>query len=45
MYALTDYGRTLLPLVRSMRAFGRAHQHRLEARMGLPLSEPTRDCP
>jgi len=34
VYALTDYGRSLLPLVESVRVWGRAHLERLSADAG-----------
>ena len=37
-YSLTDYGRSLLPLVEEMRRWGRAHLERLAAQADLPIN-------
>jgi DNA-binding HxlR family transcriptional regulator len=39
-YSLTDYGRSLLPLVEAIRLWGRAHMERLTSRMDAPMSSP-----
>lgn len=39
-YSLTDYGRSLLPLVEDIRLWGRAHIERLTSEMDAPMSNP-----
>ena len=39
-YSLTDYGRSLLPLVEDIRLWGRAHIDRLTSQMDAPLNHP-----
>ncbi|HKY04012.1 MAG TPA: helix-turn-helix domain-containing protein [Blastocatellia bacterium] len=39
-YSLTDYGRSLLPLVEIIRLWGRAHIERLTTEAGAPASNP-----
>jgi DNA-binding HxlR family transcriptional regulator len=39
-YSLTDYGRSLLPLVEAIRLWGRAHMERLTSQMDAPMSSP-----
>src|SRR5262249_244977 len=39
-YSLTDYGRSLLPLVEDLRLWGRGHIERLTSRMDAPMSNP-----
>ncbi|MGA9768082.1 MAG: helix-turn-helix domain-containing protein [Blastocatellia bacterium] len=39
-YSLTDYGRSLLPLVENIRLWGRAHIERLTAQTDDPLGNP-----
>lgn len=39
-YSLTDYGRSLLPLVESIRLWGRAHIERLTAQADAPAGDP-----
>jgi DNA-binding HxlR family transcriptional regulator len=39
-YSLTDYGRSLLPLVEDIRLWGRAHIERLTSQMDGPRSKP-----
>jgi DNA-binding HxlR family transcriptional regulator len=39
-YSLTDYGRSLLPLVEDIRLWGRAHIERLTSQMDDPTSNP-----
>lgn len=39
-YSLTDYGRSLLPLVEDIRLWGRAHMERLVAQMDASTSSP-----
>lgn len=38
-YSLTDYGRTVLPLVEDVRLWGRAHLERLTSQSNLPKSD------
>ncbi len=38
-YSLTDYGRSVLPLVEGVRLWGRAHLERLTTEKDAPLSE------
>ena len=38
-YSLTDYGRSLLPIVEDMRRWGRAHIERLASQMQVPMSD------
>ena len=37
-YSLTDYGRSVLPLVEEMRGWGRAHMERSAAPIDAPMS-------
>ena len=37
-YSLTDYGRTMLPLVEDVRLWGRAHMERLTSQTDAPMS-------
>lgn len=37
-YSLTDYGRTVLPLVEDVRLWGRAHLERLSSQSNVPTS-------
>jgi DNA-binding HxlR family transcriptional regulator len=37
-YSLTDYGRTVLPLVEDVRLWGRAHLERLTSKSNVPTS-------
>jgi DNA-binding HxlR family transcriptional regulator len=39
-YSLTDYGRSLLPLIEDIRLWGRAHMERLTSQMDAPVSNP-----
>jgi DNA-binding HxlR family transcriptional regulator len=39
VYSLTDYGRSVLPLVEGVRLWGRAHLERLVSQKDAPLSE------
>jgi len=39
-YSLTDYGRSLLPLVEHVRLWGRAHIERLASQTDAPVSDP-----
>jgi DNA-binding HxlR family transcriptional regulator len=39
-YSLTDYGRSLLPLVEAIRLWGRAHMERLTSQMDASMSSP-----
>ena len=39
-YSLTDYGRSLLPLVEDIRRWGRAHMERLTSPADTPMSDP-----
>jgi DNA-binding HxlR family transcriptional regulator len=39
-YSLTDYGRSLLPLVEDVRRWGRTHMERLTAQTDTPVSDP-----
>ena len=39
-YSLTDYGQSLLPLVESIRLWGRAHIERLTAQADAPAGDP-----
>jgi len=39
-YSLTDYGRSLLPLVEDVRLWGRAHIERLTSQTDAPVSDP-----
>ena len=39
-YSLTDYGRSLLPLVEDIRRWGRAHMERLTSPTDAPMSGP-----
>jgi DNA-binding HxlR family transcriptional regulator len=39
-YSLTDYGRSLMPLVEDIRRWGRAHLERLTAQTDAPMSGP-----
>jgi DNA-binding HxlR family transcriptional regulator len=39
-YSLTDYGRSLLPLVDCIRLWGRAHMERFTSQMDAPVSNP-----
>ena len=39
-YSLTEYGRSLLPLVENMRLWGRAHIERLTSQADAPASDP-----
>jgi DNA-binding HxlR family transcriptional regulator len=38
-YSLTDYGRSVLPLVEDIRLWGRAHMERLTSQTDAPVSE------
>ena len=39
-YSLTDYGRSVLPLVDDVRLWGRAHMERLTSQTDAPMSDP-----
>jgi DNA-binding HxlR family transcriptional regulator len=39
-YSLTDYGRSLLPLVEEIRRWGRAHMERLTSQTDAPVGDP-----
>ncbi|MGH9883564.1 MAG: winged helix-turn-helix transcriptional regulator [Pyrinomonadaceae bacterium] len=39
-YSLTDYGRSVLPLVEDVRLWGRAHMERLTSQTHVPMSGP-----
>ena len=39
-YSLTDYGRSVLPLVEGIRLWGRGHIERLTSQTGEPVSDP-----
>ncbi|MDQ3257054.1 MAG: helix-turn-helix transcriptional regulator [Acidobacteriota bacterium] len=39
-YSLTDYGRSVLPLVEDARLWGRAHMERLTSQTDVPRSGP-----
>src|SRR5262249_9057159 len=39
-YSLTDYGRSLLPLVEDIRLWGRGHIERLNSQMDAPMRNP-----
>src|SRR5262245_23610954 len=39
-YSLTDYGRSLLPLIEELRLWGRGHIERLTSQMDAPVSNP-----
>jgi len=39
-YSLTDYGRSLLPLIEELRLWGRGHIERLTSQMDAPMSNP-----
>jgi DNA-binding HxlR family transcriptional regulator len=39
-YSLTDYGRSLLPLVEDIRRWGRAHMERSTSPADAPMSDP-----
>lgn len=39
-YSLTDYGRSLLPLLENIRLWGRAHLERLTSEANAPISDP-----
>ena len=39
-YSLTDYGRSLLPLIEEIRLWGRGHIERLTSKMDAPMSDP-----